>query len=228
MNTPHSAFADTSFVFFLGPTCVGKGFIGKLADISLAPCILAGLRVGKISFGEIIRGLLKTDPDFQARNQETVRNGDLLPDDEAIALFDRKLVELASEGPFDLILVDGFCRTALQVEHAQKHGYLRDKDRVFVIEASFDACSRRFTHRNQKDPTRLEREMKTFIKRYHLHADGIEHLEVKLQECGAEVIEIDAEESIPESAFPALIGHLILKITHIVADKVATEAQNRR
>lgn len=110
MNSYAQAFANTTFAYLIGPTCVGKGFILKLFDRAVPGCVAQGLMTDKISFGQIIRDLIELDADFERKHKPTIKAGNLLDDPDAINIFDGKLSELSKEGPYDLILVDGFGR----------------------------------------------------------------------------------------------------------------------
>lgn len=221
MNSTNSPFAQTKFNYLIGPTCVGKGFILKLLDRVLTHSREQNLTVGCISFGQIIRDLMKRDADFRRKHEQTIKRGDLLDDPAAIELFSGKLGELSQEGPFDLMFVDGFCRTVPQVTHAADLGLLRRQDTIFVIEASLHVCAERFTHRNEHDSSRLEREMPTFQKRYHLHADNVGQLKTALRmtAAGENIREIDANRSIPEFAFPSFMSHLLPVISDLVSKR---------
>jgi adenylate kinase family enzyme len=237
-----SAFNNTIFGYLCGPTCVAKGFLLKLLGRSLVQSEKAGLRVGVISFGQMIRDRMESDFNFRRIHSPTIEAGDLLDDSIAIELFNGKLLELAQEGPFDLMFVDGFCRSVPQVGHAADINLLRKQDRVYFIEATHDVCSKRFTHRNENAPGRLEREMKTFTKRYHLHVDNVDKLEAALRATNVRdnIIEIDANNrdakgnpvhdchptmGITEYAFPALISDL-WPITATILARRAIELQN--
>lgn len=186
----------------------------------------------------MIRDRMTADKAFEALHRDTIEAGDLLDDPTAIDLFDGKLMELRKEGPYDVMFVDGFGRTVPQVEHADNLGLLRRHDRAYIVEASHDVCSRRFTNRNENDPGRLEREMKTFTKRYHLHADNVENLKLALRATDVidNITEIDAlnrdrkgriindgdpNVGITEYAFPALLSDLIPVISEILAKRVS-------
>jgi adenylate kinase family enzyme len=204
---------STKFVFLLGPTSVGKGFIIKL--ILRICAILTGisrLNIGLISFGQIIRDKLGSDPAFRAAYGSIVARGDLVDDDKAIELFEEKLADIMDDGESgrpDIILVDGFCRSETQIQHAAQNGYLRKQDKVFIIEASLETCLARFLHRNAHDTSRIDSEMQTFRRRYHLHSDGISTLRALFKESNAEVIDIDGDKDIAEFVFPELFGHIL-------------------
>jgi adenylate kinase family enzyme len=216
----------TRFLFLLGPTCVGKGFIIKLISRLFACLQAMGLRVGLISFGQIIRDLMDSDPEFRAKYGDVVRNGDLIEDPKAIELFEAKLAELCREGCYHLIIVDGFCRTTVQIRYAIENGYLQAKDRVYIIEGSFETCLKRFTHRKGRDTTRTETEISTFTKRYHLHSDSVNDLMALFQSTEAKTVSIDGNPDIAEFVFPALMQE-VLPLA-IKAVKVEEQAEEQR
>lgn len=202
--------SNTRFIFLLGPTCVGKGFLIKLVlRILVQIQSLMGLKVELISFGQIIRDLLEKDPDFKERYGASIARGELLDDPMAIELFSKKIDELCAAGIPDIILVDGFCRTKIQIEYSIQNGYLQEKDTVCIIGGSFDTCFKRFANRKTRDTSRSETEIETFRSRYHLHTDSIGDLRALFKDCEAREIDIDGNKDIPEFVGPALTNELL-------------------
>ncbi|MDE1875027.1 MAG: nucleoside monophosphate kinase [Patescibacteria group bacterium] len=204
-------FPNTRFVLLLSATCAGKGFTLNLTEKAVTLLRANGLKVAFISFGQMIRDRMKTDSEFKTLYKPTVERGDLLPDDVCIEMFENRLNQIVIEmGMPHIVFVDGFCRTEIQIEHAIERGYLEDKDSVIILNAAFETCLSRFGHRKKMSPDRLESEVGTFRKRYHLHTDTIPRLRAMFKDCNAHEYEIDADgESIPTDVFPQFIGCVI-------------------
>lgn len=202
--------ANTRFVFVVGPTSAGKGFVFNLLMKTMGGLRDKGLNIAVISFGQIIRDLMKESMDFCEKFEELVRNGKLLDDETAIGLFENELSKItALHGAPDIIFVDGFCRTTVQINHSIQNGYLQEKDSVFILNASFDTCLERFAHRVEKDRSRTETEVDTFRNRYHLHADTIRDIRALFKETDAVEVDIDADQDIPQGVFPEFLGQLL-------------------
>ncbi|MBI5134103.1 MAG: hypothetical protein HZA81_01835 [Candidatus Taylorbacteria bacterium] len=201
-------YRETRFVYFIGPTCVGKGYLMKLLLSWLRVMINRGLvRVGIVSFGDIVKDLLESDPEFNRAYGPMVRAGDLIPDPEAIILFERKIDEMAKNGMPNMVLVDGFCRSPNQIAFAAREGYLAEGDKVFMIEASESTCLARFMHRCENKPNgknRIDAELPTFHKRFRLHQNTAPQLREMFKETACDVIEVDGDESIAEGIFPKI------------------------
>ncbi len=239
----------TQFIFLLGPTNAGKGLLIKLFFRAITRLMKAfGLKVGLISFGNIIRDLRKNDAVFEREYGPLIDRGDLVPDHKAIEIFAEAVEKLRFEGGYDFVLVDGFCRSVPQIQYASKNGYLQSKDRVFMIEASAKTCLKRWTSRKTTSERSDDKEIETFYGRYHLHRDSAPKLRHMFKENDAPVIdldgghecednEIDAEKLrrcklnqkdhdgdkfIMEFVFPELLSHLLPLIV-----RAATKKPNR-
>jgi adenylate kinase family enzyme len=209
----------TQFAVLIGPTSVGKGFVVKLILRTLGGLIAQGLKVGVISFGQIIRDKLKDDMVFNATYGHTVGKGGLLDNATAIKLFEEAYDNLCKDGEPDLVIIDGFCRSTEQIAWASDSGFLRSSDLVFLLEADMKTCVDRFLHRNaQSDSKRIDAEMETFYKRFHLHTNTIGDLRALLRET-ARVIDIDANGSIPEFAHPIIMSAIIAEACEIMRNK---------
>ncbi len=200
-------FPQTRFVYLIGPTCVGKGFLIRLLlTMTLRILIRCGLiRHGIISFGDIIKDLLETNPRFKAAYGAMVKAGDLIPDHEAILIFETKIDELARSGMPNLIIVDGFCRSPKQIMFAVDNGYLAHGDKVFMIEADESTCLARFMHRCENKPdgrNRIDAELPTFHKRYREHQAISPKLRELFRESDCIVTEVDGNPDIQTVIFP--------------------------
>jgi adenylate kinase family enzyme len=199
----------TAFVYKIGPTCVGKGFIEKLEKRSLIGLASAGLRIGHVSFGQMIRDRLKTDPSFASDHGETVRRGGLLEDEVAIALFSQELDRILGSTEPDVVFVDGFCRSTVQIDFSIQNGFLRKRDLFCVIEAPINVCLQRFSKRS--GDARADQETETFYHRYHLHRDTVGDLRNMLEESSEppQIADIDASSDIAEFAFPQYLSRVL-------------------
>ncbi len=207
-------------MFLLGPTSIGKGFIVKLIFRVFKFLELFGIRIKLISFGQMIRDLMEKDPEFKKQYAETLSRGRLVDDPMAIKLFEEKLQEFSRESPH-LIIVDGFCRTTVQIRHAIENGYLQDKDHVFMVEGSFETCLERFTERSKRDKSRTEVEIETFRYRYHLHTDSAPDLRALFKETDAQIHDIDGNRDIAEFVAPDIIA-ILMPIVCVTACAVKT------
>lgn len=209
------------FVLLLGPTCVGKGFEGKLITRSLTGIVQKGLRVETISFGQLIRDKLSADPEFRKQYGHIVGKGGLLENDKAISLFAEAYETICLSGEPDIVFIDGFCRSTEQIRWATENGFLTENDIVFIFEACLQTCLDRFIHRNASgdSPQRTDSELKTFYSRWHLHADTIPDLRALLAETGPEIVDVDANKPIAEFAHPVVMSELIPVISDIMFAK---------
>jgi adenylate kinase family enzyme len=234
----------TQFIFLLGPTNAGKGLLIKLFFRAITHLIKAfGLKVGLISFGNIIRDLRKNDPVFEREYGPLIDRGDLVPDNKAIEIFAASVEKLRREGGYDFVIVDGFCRSVPQIEYASSNGYLQKKDRVFMIEASAKTCLKRWTSRKTTSERSDDKEIETFYGRYHLHRDSAPQLRHMFKENEAPVIDLDAgheceegetdkeklrrckmnekdhdgDKYIMEFVFPELLSHILPLIVEATA-----------
>ncbi len=204
-----------------------------------------GLKVGLISFGNIIRNLRKNDPAFEREYGPLIDRGDLVPDEKAIEIFATEVERLELEGGYDFILVDGFCRSVPQIEYASQNGYLQAKDRVFMIETSAKTCMKRWASRKTTSERSDDKEIETFYGRYHLHRDSAPQLRHMFKENDAPVIDLDGgheceenekdeeklrrcrmnekdhdgDKFIMEFVFPELLSHLLPLIMETVSKK---------
>jgi adenylate kinase family enzyme len=204
-----------------------------------------GLKVGLISFGNIIRDLRKNDPEFERDYGPLIDKGKLVPDLKAIEIFGNEVAKLHAEGGYDFVIVDGFCRSVIQIEYASQNGYLETKDRVFMIEASAKTCLKRWSHRKTTSERTDDKEMQTFYDRYHLHRDSASQLRHMFKENDAPVVDLDGgheceehekdpdklkrckineadrdgDKFIMEFVFPELLSHLLPLFVETLAKK---------
>lgn len=194
------------YVQLVGPTSVGKGFNRKLSNRALSR--IPGLLLGEIGIGDEVRDRCKADPEFKSTYQPMMDNGDLLPDPVVIDLYEKKHGLIGHQ---DVIFVDGFCRSEIQIDYAEKNGYLNKGDVVFIFNATIDVCMKRFLSRTKahgKD--RTDNEMKTFYKRYHDFEKVLPALRAMFLDSEAQVFEIDANPDIPEFVFPDFMSYLMM------------------
>lgn len=169
----------------------------------------AACGIAFISFGDIVKDLLKQDADFGARYGKSVSQGNLVDDPMVNAIFSRHIEGLrASEDP-RLCIVDGFPRSSAQIGFAANNGFLTKESKVFMLDASIATCAERFTHRKQNMPGRIDAELETFHKRYHLHIDMARDLRNMFKETDCRLIDIDANRDTPSQVFPEIFGNLL-------------------
>jgi adenylate kinase family enzyme len=204
--------AHTRFGYKLGPTSVGKGFEEKLEKRTLQGLINQGLTVEWISFGQIIRDKLKSDPTFERLHGKTVKKGKLLPDEPAIDIFTEATDRIFQEGEPDLVLVDGFCRSVPQIVFATENRFVDDRDYFYFLEAKKETCLFRFLGRAAKmEEKRKDQELRTFYSRYALHRRTIGDLHNSLREArkSPTIVEVDANQDIAEFVHPHILQTLL-------------------
>jgi adenylate kinase family enzyme len=198
-------FLATSFVHLVAPTCAGKGHLMKRIKLDLLLEIELGhLRAGFVSFGDIVKNLLETNPDFNVRYGESMKAGDLLPDDEVISIFEREIDKVALGGMTNINFIDGFCRSPQQIAFAADNGYLVAGDQVFIIKVDEDVCLERFMHRCKNQPARIDAELPTFHRRFRDYHKTLPELRGMFMESGCRVIEVDGNPDIAADVFPVI------------------------
>lgn len=106
-------------IIMLGAPGAGKGTIGKRLSENLG--------ITHLSSGDIFRSLIKENTAIGKRIEECINNGQLIPDDLAMEIFENKLLE------YDLdkgIILDGYPRTEVQAKHLDK--LLKNKKRMAI------------------------------------------------------------------------------------------------
>jgi adenylate kinase family enzyme len=182
-----------------------------------------GLSIGVIPMGDIFREMLKTDPAFAAKYRGPMKAGDLIDDSKTIETFELGLTGLVRDGPPNIIIVDGFCRTPVQVKYSISNGFAQKKDRVLIFNAPFKICLDRFIHRKGLSEERLETEIPTFEKRYHLHEAIVPALRRCFLEAQVPVNDVDAKDAIASHVFPKVLNYLNPLIVEIAARRLAKE-----
>lgn len=202
---------NTRINYLVAPTCAGKGYSLAFLDLLVRRQIAKGrFRIGTISFGEILRHLLKNDAEFAAKYGPIMAAGDLIDDPEAIRIFRAEIDRSHATSLPHLLMVDGFGRSVPQVAYVANNGLLTKDDTVFMINVSQEKCLERFLHRKAKaNQARTDDELKTFYKRYHLHMQGVPDLRAILKDTDCKLIEIDGEPDIPTVVSPDLNSHLL-------------------
>ncbi len=198
----------------------------------------AHLRIGYISFGQIIRDLMKSDPEFAAK-YSGVNKGKLLDDTEAIRLFEKRLSELQAEGHWDIIFVDGFGRSPDQIHYLGEQGMLRTKDCVFMIDADIRTCNKRWAKRASEGSRADDTAIQTFYDRWHLHNDSVPHLRTAFATYDASVVDINGgkqckhdisdatgELFVAEHTFTQMFSHVMLIVWNIATEKAEAKSES--
>ena len=97
------------YVVMLGKQGSGKGPVGKMLSEKLG--------VIHISSGELFRSYIKKAGEIGTKINEYVSKGELVPDDLAIKLVEKRLLE---EDCKDGVILDGFPRTVEQAKELQR------------------------------------------------------------------------------------------------------------
>lgn len=123
-------------IILLGPPAAGKGT--QAANLS------AHYQIPSISTGAIIRHEIENDTPLGRKTKSLIEAGQLVPDDLVINLVKKRL---AMEDCKNGYILDGFPRTVVQAEEAEKLGFGVDK--VVLIEISDDEVVKRITGRRE-------------------------------------------------------------------------------
>lgn len=93
------------YIVMLGKPGSGKGTVGKM--------LAKQLEMTHISSGELFRSYIKKAGEIGKEIEKYVSQGKLVPDDLAIKLVEKRLVEIDCK---DGVILDGFPRTIMQAE----------------------------------------------------------------------------------------------------------------
>lgn len=96
-------------IIMLGAPGAGKGTIGKRLSENLG--------IKHLSSGDIFRKLINENNEIGKKIEECINNGELIPDELAMEIFEQKLLT------YDLnkgIILDGYPRTEAQAKHLDK------------------------------------------------------------------------------------------------------------
>jgi len=170
-------------IIFLGPPGSGKGTQAKLLADKYG--------FSHIATGDIFRWHMSNNTELGKRIREYLERGELVPDDITSEVVDDAIARsMNSRG----IILDGYPRTMVQVEHLDRilARYGLDIDVVIYLKVSRDEALRRLLRRGRHDdrPDIIskrfdEYEEKTRPIREHYASRGV-------------LIEIDGERSIEE------------------------------
>jgi adenylate kinase len=97
--------AHAQTILIMGPPGAGKG--------TQAAHLVSEYSLRHVATGDVLRDAVKTGTELGAKAKEYMDRGDLVPDDLIIGLL-RELI--ASLGPEEGVLIDGFPRTVAQAE----------------------------------------------------------------------------------------------------------------
>lgn len=97
------------YIVMLGKPGSGKGTVGKMLSESL--------KIAHISSGELFRSYIKKAGELGNKIDKYVSKGELVPDDLAISLVEKRLEELDCKKG---VILDGFPRTIKQAEALDK------------------------------------------------------------------------------------------------------------
>ena len=97
------------YIVMLGKPGSGKGTVGRMLSESLG--------IIHISSGELFRSYIKKAGEIGKEIESYVSKGNLVPDDLAIKLVEKRLLELDCK---DGVILDGFPRTVVQAEALDK------------------------------------------------------------------------------------------------------------
>ena len=97
------------YIIMLGKPGSGKGTVGKMLSKSLG--------IVHISSGELFRSYIKKAGKLGEEIDKYISNGNLVPDDLAIKLVEKRLLEKDCENG---VILDGFPRTRVQAEELDR------------------------------------------------------------------------------------------------------------
>jgi adenylate kinase len=129
-------------LLFIGPPGAGKGTqAGKVA---------ARLGIPHISTGEMFRDQVARGTDLGRQVEAIMAAGDYVPDEITVAMLEERIAQDDASGGY---ILDGFPRTAAQVDSLD--GLLGDQglDHVVVFEVDEDELVRRLLTRGRADDT---------------------------------------------------------------------------
>jgi adenylate kinase len=129
-------------LLFIGPPGAGKGTqAGKVA---------ARLGIPHISTGEMFRDHVARGTDLGRQVEAIMAAGDYVPDEITVAMLEERIAQDDASGGY---ILDGFPRTAAQVDSLD--GLLGDQglDHVVVFEVDEDELVRRLLTRGRADDT---------------------------------------------------------------------------
>ena len=96
-------------IIMLGAPGAGKGTIGKKLSEKLD--------IAYLSSGDIFRALINEQTEIGKQIEKWINNGELIPDDIAMKIFEDKLIKYDLERG---IILDGYPRTENQAQHLDK------------------------------------------------------------------------------------------------------------
>lgn len=180
----------------LGPTSVGKGFLGKLIVKNTQR------KIGKVIIGNAVRNRFHEDLLFLKNYFDHVKDGHLVPDDEICPMFVKDLHAVRGQGIFELL--DGFCRSEQQVLTAAEHGCLTVRRMVIVLSAKRTTCRERERDRNNRKPDgeRTDFNAKSFNRRYDTFTTNLPLVLTAMQKTPVKIVHIDANGDIEGTLFP--------------------------
>jgi adenylate kinase len=147
-------------LLFIGPPGAGKGTqAGKVA---------ARLGIPHVSTGEMFRDHVARGTDLGRQVEAIMAAGDYVPDELTVAMLAERISQEDAEEGF---ILDGFPRTAAQVEYLD--GLLGDRglDKVVVLEVDEDELVERLLARGRADDTE-----ETVRARFQIYLDQTQPL----------------------------------------------------
>jgi adenylate kinase len=147
-------------LLFIGPPGAGKGTqAGKVA---------ARLGIPHVSTGEMFRDHVARDTDLGREVDAIMKAGDYVPDELTVAMLRERIEEDDARNGY---ILDGFPRTAAQVESLDRLLGDNGLDRVVVFEVDEDELTERLLARGRADDTE-----ETIRNRFHIYLDQTQPL----------------------------------------------------
>ncbi|MEX1037621.1 MAG: adenylate kinase [Acidimicrobiia bacterium] len=161
-------------LLFIGPPGAGKG--------TQADRIAERLGIPHISTGDMFRHHVSTGTDLGREVDEIMKRGDYVPDEITVAMLEGRLaMDDAAEG----YILDGFPRTAAQVEALDELLGENGLDHVVVFEVDEEALVERLLARGRADDTE-----DTIRTRFQIYLDQTAPLLETYEQRGL-VLEVD-------------------------------------
>ena len=190
--------SNEAHVVLFGATSIGKGFTVKLLNAQGFPAL---------GMGDLAREKFQTDPQFKSRCGPVMARGELLPDHEAIPLFEEGVRKLFVRGDGKEKILDGFGRSTGQVTYMVRHKILNPQSLFVMMHGTRSTCKARADHRAEQTG-KPRPDVGMFNERFDLHqrsAEGIRRT-VERSGNGARIIHIDADREIEAHVFPDILA----------------------
>jgi adenylate kinase len=168
-------------LLFIGPPGAGKG--------TQAALVAARLGIPHVSTGEMFRHHVSSGTDMGRRVKAIMEEGGYVPDDMTVEMLEERLKRPDAASGY---ILDGFPRTAPQVEALDKLIGENGLDRVVLFEVDEDVLAGRMIARGRADDTE-----ETIRNRFKIYEEQTSPL-IEIYEDRGLVVTVDGLGSIAE------------------------------